>query len=68
MAGNNQGDLTKKQVANILNVSPGTVDNLIRRGDLEAYKLSPGQTGPVRIRPESLDTFRGKYRRKSTAQ
>lgn len=49
--------LSKADVAAILLVHPKTVEALIRRGELDAIKLSPAQQGRVRIRRESVDRY-----------
>ena len=45
--------LTVEDVAKYLNVSVGTVRNLINGGDLEAVRVGRS----VRIRPEAVEAF-----------
>ena len=51
-------DLTIKDVQAQLKCSRTTVDRLIKRGKLKAYRLSEGMTGSVRITAESMDALR----------
>lgn len=50
--------LTPKQCAEILQVSPATIRNMIKRGDLEAAQLKGGR-GIYRIPVESLSALMG---------
>lgn len=49
--------LTKQDVAAIFRCHVKTVETLIRRGELDAIKLSPTQQGRVRIRRESVERY-----------
>ena len=51
--------LTPKQCAEILQVSPATIRNMIKRGDLIAAQLKGGR-GIYRIPVESLSALMGK--------
>jgi len=41
----------------ILGVSRATVSNLVRKGDLEAYKLTPARNSPYRIYLDSIQAL-----------
>ncbi|MBU0705478.1 MAG: helix-turn-helix domain-containing protein [Chloroflexi bacterium] len=47
--------LTTTQVMDLLGVSRSTVVRLVQRGELKAYKLTLGQTSPLRIYKDSVD-------------
>lgn len=61
------GDYTKRQACRVLGICERTLDRMIRRGDIHAYKLTDGKTGAVRIIPASVDAFRERRRIKSLA-
>ena len=50
-------DLTTRSTASELQVTPGTVRSLIRNRLLDAYQTR-GDSGPYRIKPESLAAYR----------
>ena len=50
--------LTPKEVADILKVTPATVRNMIKRGDLDAIQLKGGR-GIYRIPSKALITIMG---------
>ena len=47
--------LTTIQVMDLLGVSRSTVVRLVQRGELKAYKLTLGQTSPLRIYKDSVE-------------
>lgn len=49
-----QAPLTKKQAAEALGFSEGTIDNLRRRGELESYEYG----GQVRIERAEIERFK----------
>ena len=53
-------DLTRRQTAIALNASLSTVDQLIRDGRLESYKLGEGRRTARRIRPSAIEAFRAR--------
>jgi len=51
--------LTPKQCADVLQVSPATIRNMIKRGELDALQLKGGR-GVYRIPVASLNALMGK--------
>ena len=49
--------VSTQEAVSILGVSKATVARLVRDGELEAYKLTPGITSPYRIYRDSIDAF-----------
>ena len=49
--------LSTRETAELLGVNPVTVQRLVKRGELEAYKLTPGQTSPLRIYKDSIESL-----------
>ena len=47
--------VSTKETMRILEVSKATVSRLVRDGELDAYKLTPGKTSPYRIYQDSID-------------
>ena len=48
---------TTKETAELLGVTTVTVTRLIKRGELQAYKLTPGKTSPLRIYKDSVESL-----------
>lgn len=46
--------LTTQEAAQILRVTPQTIMNMIRRGDLQGRKIGSGNTSPWRIPREAV--------------
>jgi excisionase family DNA binding protein len=57
MALNSSSRNPPKSVMDLLGVSRSTVIRLIQRGELMAYKLTPGQTSPLRIYKDSVEAL-----------
>ena len=49
--------VTTEEAAEILGVSRTTIPRLIKRGDLDAYKLIPATNSPLRIYRDSIDAL-----------
>jgi excisionase family DNA binding protein len=49
--------LSINQVADILGVDRTTIERLIYRGEMSAFKISPKKRSPVRIRVSDLNKF-----------
>ncbi len=49
--------VTANEAMEVLGVSRATVSNLIRQGDLEAYKLTPALNSPYRIYLDSIQAL-----------
>ena len=45
------------EAAQLLGVSKTTITRLVKRGDLEAYKLTTGATSPLRIYQDSVEAL-----------
>lgn len=48
---------TTSETMDLLGVSRATISNLIRRGDLEAYKLTPALNSSYRIYVDSIQSL-----------
>jgi excisionase family DNA binding protein len=49
--------LNKREAANFLGVSPGTLERIVRRGDLSFIKITDGPAGAVRFDINALNAF-----------
>ena len=52
-------DYTIDEAATVLNVSRATMDNILRGGGVEYYRIGTGR-GQKRISREALDQYRGR--------
>ena len=48
---------TTSETMDLLGVSRATVSNLVKQGDLEAYKLTPAVNSPYRIYLDSIQSL-----------
>ena len=55
MSQDDRPTVTTEEAAGLLGVSKATVIRLIQRSELQAYKLTLGQTSPYRIYRDSID-------------
>lgn len=53
-----QRDLTRQEAMDLLNIGPTKLGELIRKGDLETYKLGDSSRAGRRIKRESIDRLR----------
>jgi excisionase family DNA binding protein len=56
MSQDNRPIVTTEEAITLLGVSKATVIRMIQRGELQAYKLTLGQTSPYRIYKDSIDS------------
>ncbi len=49
--------LSTRETAALLGVNPVTVQRLVKRGELEAFKLTTGKTSPLRIYKDSIEAL-----------
>ena len=49
--------VTANEAMDLLGVSRATVSNLVKQGDLEAYKLTPAVNSPYRIYLDSIQSL-----------
>lgn len=49
--------LTRQQVAEKLGVSIDTIERLINKREIVAYKLAPTKRAPIRIKPSDLAKY-----------
>jgi excisionase family DNA binding protein len=47
--------VTTSEVMGLLGVSRATVTRLVKKGELEAYKLTPAKNSPLRIYKDSVE-------------
>jgi excisionase family DNA binding protein len=52
---NDRETVTASEAMEILGVSRTTISRLVKRGDLEAYKLTPARNSPLRIYKDSVE-------------
>ena len=49
--------ITSREAAELLGVSMATIARLVKRGDLDGYKLTLGKNSPLRIYRDSVDSL-----------
>jgi excisionase family DNA binding protein len=54
---NSNGIITTVEAAGMLGVSRATVSRMIRRGEIEGYKLTGAQNSPYRVYRQSILEF-----------